>query len=124
MVAYTAVSDQSDPEGDYLCGSCMMRIGKGKTGGCSAVTGLISFTKGGCNVYKHGPAATEGNINPNRLSKDEAGYVEHGPFGCRRCVHYVKAERGCHRVMGLIMPKECCNVQQRQGSLHDALSTS
>ena len=119
LAQYTKVTGQKDPAGDYLCGSCMMFIpGKNAQGNCTAVTGAISATKGGCNLYMHGPVATAAQTNPNRLAPAEAGYVEDGPFSCKRCGNYLgRNQPGCLRVMTkgnvrVIEANECCNGWQ------------
>lgn len=133
MVAYTAISDQHDPAGNYLCDSCAMRIPSAKPGrlGCTAVRPdlgerdgtHISATKGGCDWYKCGMPAKKSNINPHRTSKDEAGYVARGPYGCGRCRHFQGSGVDCHRVTGMggIQPSECCNVQEGRRALHEAM---
>lgn len=135
MAGYTHVTDQEDPAGKYLCGTCMMRIGPGPFGECTAVKAdpgevdgdYIHYGRGGCNVYGHGPAATRSKINPNRLSKEDSGYVETGPFGCSRCASFLgKNYHGCIRVAGkmqgvdVIEPGECCDGWEHREMVTEA----
>ena len=128
LAQYTAVTGQSDPDGRYACGSCMMYLeGGGTRGGCTAVKPSkgevdgehIDSIRGGCNIYVRGPAAKWSNVNPNRLTKVSSGYVEDGPFGCARCGNFLRGAKGCVRVMAgkdgvaRIEPRECCNAWQR-----------
>jgi len=133
MAGYTKASGQHDPAGKYLCASCNMyipsRMAPGK-GGCTAVLpdqgesdgSQISAKTGGCNLYMHGPSAKHENTNPNRLSKSDAGYVDNGPFSCKRCGNYLgDGHEGCVRVMAggkdgvkTIDRGECCNAWQAQ----------
>jgi len=132
MAGYTAVTHQRDPKGDYLCGSCNMFItGPGGRGACTAIrpsrgegeTDYISGPKGGCNFYMKGPPASVSNINPNRLTKSAGGYVEDGPFSCKRCINFLgESKDGCIRVVAhgtdgvaRIKSDECCNGWQPRG---------
>jgi len=137
LAQYTKVTKQSDKDGDYLCRSCMMYIPGSKVGkgGCTAIAPdnrdddehYISGDYGGCNLYVRGKPAKEANINPNRLSKADGGYVHTGPFSCKRCGNYLgPGQPKCIRVMAggkdgieVIEPNECCNAWQLPGEVHE-----
>lgn len=102
-----------DPSGDYLCGTCDMRVLPNK---CSRVEGDISMTEGSCKLYHIGEPEGEPPME-KKFSKEEARYGEHkGGFGCKRCEYGGKAaapdadgrESWCSFWGMHIMPNACC----------------
>lgn len=83
---YDEAGPRSDPDGNYLCGTCKLRSG---TGACLFVVGDISFTTGSCNIYINGtePLGEEFALK-EKLSPQDVGYAERPEakgFGCKRC---------------------------------------
>ena len=82
-----------DPEGEYLCGTCVVRE---EPDSCTTVSGQISMTDGSCaNWYKGDP--TEPLITiAQKYTQKEAGYGERPDekgFGCwPRCGHAKEAK--------------------------------
>lgn len=82
-----------DPEGEYLCGACLVRE---KTDSCATVSGKISMTDGSCaDWYKGDPAEPLVTI-ATKYTQREAGYGERPDekgFGCwPRCGHAKEAK--------------------------------
>ena len=71
-----------DPAGNYLCGTCDMRMGEKE---CQRVEGDISMESGSCRLFHLGePENGHQMVKP--FTKEEAKYGEHeGGFGCHRC---------------------------------------
>ena len=110
----TAEIKPYDPSGEYLCGTCDMRRGRG---GCMRVEGPVSFERGGCRLYHLGDPETDPPMK-EKLSKAEAKYGEHdGGFGCRRCKYGAEAKgrdpdgRGsfCSFWGTHVVPEACCS---------------
>src|SRR5208282_1286331 len=107
-----------DPAGDYLCGTCDMRMGENE---CQRVQGPISFEKGSCRLYHIGPPE---NREPmvKKFTQVEAKYAEsnQGGFGCHRCEYGSKAkapdskgrESWCSFWGMHIRPNACCAEQE------------
>lgn len=79
---------------------------------------------GTCFLWMVGNAASDINISPNRIDKDQAGYYEREEgFTCGQCRFLVKdkaidTEQGvmypCARVEGLFKAEHCCNLFEEE----------
>ena len=81
---YAEDGDSFDPSGNYLCGTCDMRMGDKL---CQRVEGDISFTAGSCRLYHIGEPENEPAMQ-HPFSKQDAKYAERPHekgFGCKRC---------------------------------------
>lgn len=93
--AYAEGGETFDPEGKYLCGSCIMRLAPDQ---CTHVDGTISMLDGSCNLYVYGGdnAFADWYQLPTKISQQDAGYAERSEakgFGCfPRCGRAVFAE--------------------------------
>ena len=112
---YAEYGPTFDPEGDYLCGSCDMRL---NADDCMRVEGTISFKTGSCRIYTKGDPENEDPM-PTKLTQIEVAYSERPTvmgFGCSRCEYGIqaKAKDGVGRPLwcslwGIhVQPKACC----------------
>jgi hypothetical protein len=107
-----------DSLGNYLCGSCDMRMG---TDECMRVEGPISFEKGSCRLFHLGEPENKPPMK-KKFTKEEAKYAEtnQGGFGCHRCEYGSKAkqpdsqgrESWCSFWGMHIVPTACCAEQE------------
>lgn len=105
-----------DPEGDYLCNTCDMRLGNNE---CNRVVDPIKFKSGGCRIYTKGDVRENQVKMPEKLTQIEAAYTERPTlkgFGCKRCQFAAEAVKpdaigrpswcsfwGLH-----VIPNACC----------------
>lgn len=104
-----------DPDGDYLCGTCKLRL---EPDACVTVKGKISMTTGSCYQYVKGPQEFQKPLEI-QFDQDKAGYSERPNdkgFGCKRCEYTedaaVKDSQGrdkfCKVWQMLIIGNACC----------------
>jgi hypothetical protein len=113
-----------DPDGDYLCGTCLFRmlLDSGVSNACWIVQGPISMDTGSCRKYKRGTPEPEKSPlkMAEKYSQVDAGYAERPEakgFGCfPRCGHASIAEgqdrdgrpTWCGQFGVHVQPKACC----------------
>lgn len=130
LAYYAESGDTFDPEGNYLCGTCRLRVApkegedRGKCLWVNEGKSGISMGSGSCDMYKHGLVAFGPEMAlEHKFSQVDAGYAErpkeHG-FGCKRCEYAESAKKDadgrelvCKNfetdgVRPHIQPKACC----------------
>ena len=130
LAQYAEKGSTFDPSGQYLCGSCNMRIvvaGKDR-GHCTHVasgTSGISMSIGGCRKYMIGEPIGKERSLPLKSSQKNSAYAEvpkTGGFGCfPRCLYGELARDAKTRKDGRlawcgfwgahVKPKACCDEQ-------------
>lgn len=134
LAHYAEDGETYDPAGDYLCGTCRLRMmpetageDRGKCLWVLEGTSGISMGTGSCDMYKHGlaPFGPEMEL-AHKFTQTDAGYAERPKakgFGCARCEYAEKApkedaegrELVCRnyeidKLKPHIEPKACCQA--------------
>ena len=104
-----------DPDGDYLCGTCKLRL---EPDACVTVSGKISMTTGSCYQYIKGDQEFKKPFEI-QFTQNKAGYSERSndkAFGCKNCEYSEEAkikdskgrESWCQFWNMGIIPEACC----------------
>jgi len=124
MAFYAESGPTFDPDGEYLCSSCLYRMVMDwdTLNACYIVSGETKMDVGTCMFYRRGTPDSESNPLPMgiKYSQAEAGYSERPKakgFGCYpRCGHASVAEgqdkdgrpTWCGQFGVHVQPKACC----------------
>jgi hypothetical protein len=122
--------DSEDPP-DHKCGSCSMRVLEPNNptsdrAYCTIVEGHISLSRGTCAWWAKGPAATQDQVKPQRMSYDLAGYVEvdkpEHAVNCSTCRFYHRRDDhmgDCQLWTSRVKAGQCCMVWDGQAVVPD-----
>jgi hypothetical protein len=109
VVLYMPARLQTNPEGGFKCGTCMM--GTSDTSECTILEPSdIDLEYGICGLYVPGKNITAKEHPPMEIvPKDVAGYSEEGPTYCGVCKYFIDKDDACRLVEGHIDEFGCCN---------------
>lgn len=108
------------PETQYACADCTMFLAKAERCTIHGKRDMIK-SYGSCGLFVKG-MPMEGHPMGN-VTKQESGYVEHGPgFSCKRCEYFDAAKQDCEIVdrdspgddPGIIHRDACCNAWEAE----------
>jgi hypothetical protein len=117
VAGYAESGSTFDPDGNYLCGTCSLRI---EDGSCRTVKPPISMTGGGCIQWIKGPQEYQEQLKDQFTQAQVLYSTSKEGFGCSRCVYSSKAEKPdsvgrpswCDFWKMHIQPKACCDKQE------------
>lgn len=101
---------------EFTCAGCIMFFSE--TGQCAILNPDNVKANGGCNLWVGGDAMKrpdEAHFPMRLVPAHVAGYVDNGPFTCKRCANFegYHGPGTCRRVEGIVHADGCCNAWKK-----------